>query len=128
MRRQRLAVLISLCATVALGVVSRRLHLGWAWWDKSLGDALYAVAVYLVLSLAFPRWSIGRLGGIALLFCLGIELFQLTGIPALYAHHPVVRWLIGTRFAWHDLGCYLVGCLAIAACDGLWRRRGTGYT
>lgn len=118
----------ALGVTVALGIASRRVHLGLLLWDKSLGDTLYAVAVYLVLSLAFPRWSIPTLGRVALLLCLGLELFQLTGIPAAHAHLGVVRWLIGTRFAWHDLTCYLVGCLSIAMLDGLWRRRATGYT
>jgi hypothetical protein len=114
--------------TIALGLASRRLRFGLPWWDKSLGDALYAVAVYLVLALVFPQWSIRRTGAGALLFCAAIELFQWTGIPAAYARLAVVRWLIGTQFALHDLLCYLVGVLAIASLDSLWRRRTIAYT
>lgn len=120
--------LIVLTATVILGLVSRRLHLGVGWWDKSLGDSLYAVAVYLAFSLALPRWGVRRTGILALLFCVAIELFQWTGIPAAHARLAVVRWLIGTQFSPHDLLCYLVGVLAIASLDSLWRRRLNDYT
>jgi len=123
-----LATFSALAATVILGIVSRRLHVGLDWWDKSLGDALYAVAVYLVFSLAFPRWGAPRTGSIALLFCVAIELFQWTGIPAAHARLPLVRWLIGTQFSPRDLLCYLVGVLAIASLDSLWRRRSNAYT
>jgi hypothetical protein len=113
---------------VALGIVSRRIPLGWSWWDKSLGDALYAVAVYLVLRIAFPTWPSLKTGVAAALCCAAIELFQLTGIPAAHAQLPVVRWLVGTQFSLHDLASYFVGILAVAALDKLWRRRWNAYT
>ena len=123
----RIAVLRALVGTVALGFLSRRVPLGISWWDKSLGDVLYAVAVYLVLAGSFRVWSPRRLGSATLLLCSAIELFQLTGIPAAHSHSVVVRWLIGTQFSSHDLACYLAGTLAIAVVDGLWRRRGNAY-
>ena len=121
-------MLLALAVTVIVALTSRRVSLNVFWWDKSLGDALYAVAVYLVLAVVFPKWSIHTAGFATLLFCVGIELFQLTGIPASYARLAVVRWLIGTRFSPHDLLCYLIGSLAIASLDGLWRRTRNAYT
>ncbi len=46
--------MLALVLVVALGLVSRRSPTGLPLWDKSLGDALYAVAVYLVLALLQP--------------------------------------------------------------------------
>jgi hypothetical protein len=126
--RYRTAAFVALLATVLLGIGSRRLPLGWNWWDKSLGDALYAVATYLVLRIASPACPPHKLGTAAALFCVAIELFQLTGIRAAHARLPVVRWLVGTQFSGHDLTCYFVGTLAIGALDMLWRRRWNAYT
>jgi hypothetical protein len=104
---------VLLALTVALGVASRRLPLGLPLWDKSLGDALYAVATYLVLGLLAPRLGSARTAAGSLAFCLGVETFQLTGIPARYAHLAPVRWLLGTSFSWHDITCYVAGIAGI---------------
>jgi hypothetical protein len=48
-------VLIALVLTLVLGVVSRRYPIGWYRYDKSQGDALYAVAVYLGVTVLLPR-------------------------------------------------------------------------
>lgn len=123
----RTAAFLALLGTVTLGFLSRRVSLGIQWWDKSLGDVLYAVAVSLVLTMAAPAWSPRRLGITTLLLCAAVELFQLTGIPAAHSHSVIVRWLIGTHFSPHDLACYLVGVLAIVRLDSLWRRGRNAY-
>ena len=74
---------------------------------------------YLVLALLRPRWSPATVAALALAACLAVEGFQATGIPAMYADAWVVRWLLGTTFAWHDVGCYLVGVGLAAAADGI---------
>jgi hypothetical protein len=56
------------------------------------------------------------IGILALIFCLAIEAFKFTGIPAHYGDTPL-RWLLGTTFSWHNLGCYVVGVAIIAALD-----------
>ena len=112
----------ALLFTVALGLLSRKLHLHFSLWDKSLGDVLYAVAAYLVLALARPRWSTRRVAGWSLLFCLAVETFQLTPIPMRLSGNPVLRLLLGTTFAWHDVACYFVGVGLIWAIDQAWLR------
>ena len=112
----------ALLLTVALGLLSRKLHLHIPLWDKSLGDVLYAVAAYLVLALARPRWSARRVAGWSLLFCLAVEAFQLTPIPLRLSGNPVLRLLLGTTFAWHDVACYFVGVGLIWAIDQAWLR------
>src|SRR5207248_11181811 len=97
-------------------------------YDKWLGDALYAVAAYLVLALILPCWPPRRLAAVAFLVCLAVEFFKLTGLPARYAHLAPVRWLLGARFAWGDIGCYLAGVAGAAGLDaGLRRRWGVAY-
>jgi hypothetical protein len=108
-----LRTVAALGLTVALGLLSRLRPVGWPLYDKSLGDVLYAVAVYCVLALFLPRWRRAgswRLAVVALAVCLAIEFFQATGLPAQWARaFPPVRWVLGTTFAWHDVACYAVG-------------------
>jgi hypothetical protein len=112
----------ALLVTVALGLLSRKVHLHLSLWDKSLGDVLYAVAAYLVLALARPRWKPERVAGWSLLFCLAVETFQLTPIPMRLSHNPLLRALLGTTFAWHDVACYFVGAGLIWVIDSVWLR------
>jgi hypothetical protein len=106
----RLRLAGMLLATVAFGILTRRLHLGTMLWDKSAGDALYAIAAYFALAIVFPRAAMPMLALLALAFCFGIELFQLTGIAlTLSRQWRGAHWFLGSTFAWHDLLCYAVG-------------------
>lgn len=109
-----------LAAIVAAGLLSRMLPTGWQAIDKDLGDALYAAMLYLLLEIVFPRWTAARVLGWAAAIMLGLELFQLTGIPAaLYGNpeHPlavrILARLLGTSFRFGDLLSYAVGLLTI---------------
>jgi hypothetical protein len=107
-RALRIALLLAV--TLAVGLASRRVRLGVALWDKSLGDVLYAVAVVFALALALPRVRPAIVAAIGLCVCLAIECFQLTGVPlALARQHGWVRLVLGTTFAWHDVACYVFG-------------------
>jgi hypothetical protein len=117
MRPRRFVYLAALALAVGLGLLSRLLPLGWWPWDKSLGDALYAVAAYLALSALGPGWRVAWRAGLALGWCLAVEALQATGVPGQYAHLLAVRWLIGTTFAWHDVACYVVGVAFSAFAD-----------
>jgi hypothetical protein len=117
---------VALALVVALGLHSRTRPIGVPLYDASLGDALYAAAVYLVLGLLRPRWPPLTLAGVAFAACLAIELFQLTGIPARHASLSLVRWLLGTHFAWADLLCYGVGVLAMLGLESGARARKRG--
>ncbi len=113
-------LLAALAVTVLFGLLSRLRPVGWYPYDKSLGDVLYAAAVYLVLALAGLRASWAA--PLALGLCLAVELFQLTGVPGRFDHILILRWLLGTTFTWHDVGCYVVGVGLIASLD-LWLLR-----
>ena len=112
-----LRLLATLAFTIALGVFSRLYSIGWPLYDKSLGDALYAVAAYLVLAVLFFRRSPSFVALLALGWCVSVESFKLTGVPARHANLGIVRWVLGTTFAWHNLACYAVGVVVIAVID-----------
>ncbi len=121
MKRSQAA--IGLVATIALGLASRRVHLGVHVWDKSLGDALYTVMLYFLAGLVSPRWRRRplALGAIAVGASIAIEVFQLTGIPMRLPR--LLQLALGTAFAWHDVACYVLGGGAAVLVHVLVRRR-----
>jgi uncharacterized membrane protein YdbT with pleckstrin-like domain len=87
-----------------------------------VADSLYAVLLYVVLSFIFVRAPVSRIALAAFLICVGIELFQLTGVPAALAEvFPPIRLLLGTTFAVLDLVAYFLGVVGCALV-GAWRR------
>jgi hypothetical protein len=104
-----------LVGIIALGILSRVVHTGLPLFDKYLGDALYAAMVYVIARLlAAPKpWLL------ASLIMGGLELFQLTGIPAQMVASDqlplrVVGVLMGTKFSVLDLIAYGVGIFSAA--------------
>src|SRR5260370_40232984 len=107
-----------LAGIVAVGILSRVVHTGLVVFDKYLGDALYGVMVYTILRLL---WRSASVALPAMVMMAGIELFQLTMIPAhmLGSEHLMIRIcarLIGTEFSFLDLLAYGVGigCVYLA--------------
>jgi hypothetical protein len=116
-RSRRLRYLLALVAAAALGLTTRTLSIGWHVWDKSLGDVLYAIGAYLVLRLLAPRLA-SRWSALATLaFCLAIELFKLTGLPAAWASARWSRLIFGTTPSWHNVACYVIGVAVAAIVD-----------
>lgn len=107
-----------------MGVASRRLPLGFPLWDKSLGDALYTVMLYLLVAFVVPTLGPWKLGALALGGSVAIEIFQLTGIPARLPR--VLQFALGTTFSWHDMACYVVGAVVAVAVHGFARRVSIG--
>jgi Protein of unknown function (DUF2809) len=114
-------LLLALAATVVLGLASRLYPVGWFLYDRVLGEVLYAVAAYLVVAMLLfrkPPWFIAVL---ALVGCLAVELFKLTGIPAETQHMRLVRWFLGMTFSPVNLGYYFIGVVLSACADGATR-------
>ncbi len=79
--------------------------------DKA-GDVVYAVLVVLLVWLVRQGAPVRALGAVALAWCVAVELFQLTGVPArLAAALPVARLALGSGFDTLDLVAYVVGVL-----------------
>ncbi|WGW11793.1 DUF2809 domain-containing protein [Saxibacter everestensis] len=83
-----------------------------------VADGLYAVLVYLILAFAWPRAAILRVGSVALLACVLIELAQLSLLPAALASWwAPFRLVLGTTFSAVDLVAYAGGVLAALGGD-----------
>lgn len=90
------------------------------------GDALYVAAVYAALVLVAPRLRSWIAGLITLVWCVGIELFQLTGIPQqVGAVFPPAMLVLGTVFDGRDLVVYALTAVALLLIDTAILRRTT---
>jgi len=116
--KSRASWFLCLIWIIGTGILSRLVHTGLAVFDKYLGDALYAAMVYVILRLLMWRKAVAVP---TIVIMLGIELFQLTMIPAhmLASEHLVARIcarLIGSEFSLSDLLAYGagIGCIYLA--------------
>ena len=107
-------------AAVAVVVVVAGLLVG----SNPVGDALYAVLVYVLVVLVAPSLAAARAAPLAFGACAAIELLQLTGFPAAVVDVvPAARYVLGTTFHAPDLLAYAVGVAVAAVTDVLVRRR-----
>lgn len=118
MSQRRKTYLFAAIIVIALGVASRLWSTGFILFDKYLGDALYAVLIYLIFRIRWPDRSARDHANWSMLLVFAIELFQWTGIPLTLRQsgNPVLVALsivLGTTFAVRDIVAYGVGILAI---------------
>ena len=124
---RRPVICICAVAVILLGIASRKFPLGFELWDKYLGDALYAILLYLCITFLVPKKSILWRGVVSMIAVATIETFQLTGIPSqLYqSGNAILRFLaiaLGTHFSWLDMIAYAIGIAAIMAIESRARR------
>jgi hypothetical protein len=118
-RARRIAALLLLAAVIVTGLVVHGLLPDTAATDIA-GDALYAAAAYLGLVVVAGRLPALAIGGIAAAWCVGVELFQLTGMPSAWgANFAPVTLLLGTVFDARDLVVYIVTIGVLTALDTL---------
>ncbi|MDQ0094023.1 ribosomal maturation YjgA family protein [Paeniglutamicibacter psychrophenolicus] len=107
-RSRRLGAAACVLPVIALGLGARFLGSGPA--ADLAGGVLYAVLVYVLATFLRPRAGHVANALAALVFCVLIELLQLTDIPAdLAAFFPPVRLVLGTTFVPLDLLAYGLG-------------------
>lgn len=123
MKSARRHTLIYLCLIViALGVISRILRFENAFFDKYLGDALYAILFYLLISMLVSELRAIKKATIVFILMVAFELFQLTQIPMALSQNDnvlarIAAMLLGTVFSWLDIVAYLVGIVIAASVD-----------
>jgi hypothetical protein len=87
------------------------------------GTVLYASMVYCGVLFVRPAMTPGKAAGIALGFCWAVEVFQLTGMPAVLSEGSLLaRLVLGAHFDWVDMAFYPAGVLAPAVAHALTRR------
>lgn len=112
LKRNRIIYALSLIATVAAGLASRRfsIHLP-LWVNTYLGDALWALMVFIILGLLFRRKSSLWIACLALAFSFSIEFSQLYHAAWIdhLRHTRIGGLVLGFGFLWSDLACYTLG-------------------
>jgi hypothetical protein len=116
-KRRAVFIIYALIATV-LGILSRIIHTGNHIFDKYLGDALYAVLIYLILGIVQPQITLSRKIAISTFLVLLIEMFQLTEIPLRLSYSSnillrIISIALGTKFSLFDIVAYLTGLIVI---------------
>lgn len=132
MRRRLLGAAVAVLAVIC----GLAVHLGAADTAASdiTGDALYVVAVWGGLVALLPRLSSWLIGAIVIAWSVGVELFQLTGLPLAWAGEwPPIVLVFGTVFDGRDLLVYAVTGAALFVMDAtvrgsISRRRATSAT
>ncbi|SEB58921.1 Protein of unknown function [Paramicrobacterium humi] len=83
-----------------------------------VGDVLYAALIYLLVAALLPRAPQIVPAAVAIVWCVAIEFFQLTGLPEQWglAFRPAML-VFGTVFSPVDIACYVAGIVGVALCD-----------
>ncbi|UJP11578.1 DUF2809 domain-containing protein [Microbacterium sp. KUDC0406] len=106
--RRPVLALIAL-ATVAAGLAVHLLAPAGPVSDAA-GDILYAALIVLLVAFVAPRARWWAVAAVALGWCFGVELLQLTPLPGQWgATVPALRLVFGTGFSPWDLLWYAVG-------------------
>jgi len=117
-RRSRVGLVLLALLIVGLGLIGRFALPGAA--GDVAGGLLYAALVYVVAAIVGPSAPVGRLAVVALAVVLGLELFQLTGVPAAIgdAFAPA-RLVLGSTFVASDLVVGAAGVALMATTDAV---------
>jgi Protein of unknown function (DUF2809) len=116
-----------------MGLATRLFCRPGTWIYDDLGDALWAVMVFLVCSNCISAWSLHRRAAVAWFVCILVELSQAVHVPWLDAvrRTRVGALLLGHEFSWHDVVLYTIGIgvalVASIAWQRLMQRRPTFY-
>lgn len=115
-RPQRWPWLLALPLTIAAGLASRTWPLPGLFAEHT-GDALYAVAVFCLLGLLWPRRSIGFHSDTAWVISVAVEASQLLSWPWLVELRAtrLGGLLLGHGFQWADVLAYTAGSLGAFA-------------
>ncbi len=118
--KRRLAYLVCTAAVTSLGLASRRFGSALpVFVAEYAGDTLWALMVFLGISMLAPHVHVSRRGGMALAFAYAIEISQLYHAPWIDAVRSTLLGglVLGFGFLWTDLVCYGVGILFGGAVD-----------
>lgn len=88
------------------------------------GDTLWALLVFLLIGLAFPRRSTLQVATAALLFSFAIEISQLYHDSWIDSIRSTTAGglVLGFTFLWSDLLCYTAGVAIGVVVELLWNR------
>lgn len=108
----RLLYFLMATAVICLGLLSRRLavHLPDVI-NLVLGDALWALMIFLLIRMVFRNWSVKKVAVVGLAFCFLIELSQIYHAEWIDRIRSTTLGglVLGYGFLWSDLVAYTIG-------------------
>ncbi|MFC8868982.1 DUF2809 domain-containing protein [Streptomyces sp. NPDC057148] len=109
--RTRLTAAVAALSVVGAGLGLRSVAAGDV--AKYGGDSLYTLLIFTLVLLAAPRTPAAKAAALALAVSWGVEVLQLSGVPAeLSRRSTAARLVLGSTFNAPDLFWYAVGALA----------------
>jgi hypothetical protein len=111
-KRNRFLYIIAALIVIILGLASRKLSGNLPETvNMYLGDALWALMIYLYVAIIFKTLSIKRVAISSLLFCYLIELSQLYHAPWIdqIRNTRLGGLVLGFGFLWSDILAYTMG-------------------
>ena len=112
MKRNRLLYAMFTILVIILGLSSRKFAFALpALLNDYLGDALWALMIFIGFGFLFPKIEMKKLAFVSLMFCYGIEVSQLyhaEWIDSIRAT-TLAGLVLGYGFLWSDLVAYTIG-------------------
>ena len=123
--RNRIVYLISVAIVMGLGLSSRK-YAGYLpeWINTYLGDALWAVMIYLFTAVLLHDRKLLQIALASLLFCYLIEISQLYHAPWIDAirNTRLGGLVLGFGFLWTDIIAYTMGIGVMLAIESVYIR------
>ena len=110
--RKPILYIPSTLLVVCLGLLSRKFsYLLPDIINTYLGDALWAVMIYLMMATIGKSWSVNHVALYSILFCYAIELSQFYHAPWIDAirNTRLGGLILGFGFLWSDIMAYALG-------------------
>ena len=121
--RNRIVYLISVAIVMGLGLSSRK-YAGYLpeWINTYLGDALWAVMIYLFTAVLLHDRKLLQIALASLLFCYLIEISQLYHAPWIDAirNTRLGGLVLGFGFLWTDIIAYTMGIGVMLAIESVY--------
>ncbi|EEK78763.1 DUF2809 domain-containing protein [Bacillus cereus] len=111
-KRNRLRYAMFTIIVIILGLSSRKFAFALPdLLNDYLGDALWALMIFIGFGFLFPKIETKELAVISLLFCYGIEMSQLYHAPWIDSIRATTLGglVLGYGFLWSDLIAYTIG-------------------
>lgn len=120
--RNRSLYAVLAASVIVMGLASRRYaRVLPLFLQKNAGDSLWALMVFILCGMLFPRRPTWWTASIAMTFSVLIEFSQIYHAPWIDAirAYPLGHLVLGSGFAWGDMLCYAVGIAFGVACEAL---------
>ncbi|MBE7117617.1 DUF2809 domain-containing protein [Bacillus paranthracis] len=111
-KRNRLLYAMFTILVIILGLSSRKFAFALpALLNDYLGDALWALMIFIGFGFLFPKIEMKRLAFVSLMFCYGIEVSQLYHAEWIDSIRATTLGglVLGYGFLWSDLVAYTIG-------------------